>query len=158
MSRIHTLALAGLLTLAAGLAQARDYEAGDLRIAHPWSRATPNAAPVGAGYLVVTNTGKTADRLVSAAAGVSAKVEIHEMAVIDGVMRMRALDKGIEIPAGGKVEFKPGGYHIMFIGLKQPLAKDTSFKGTLTFEKAGTVEVEYTVEGMAGAAAGHSGH
>jgi copper(I)-binding protein len=80
------------------------------------------------------------------------------MAVIDGSMRMRALDKGIEVPAGGKVEFKPGGYHIMFIGLKAPIAKDTAFKGTLTFEKAGTIEVEYKVESMGKAPAGHSGH
>jgi copper(I)-binding protein len=80
------------------------------------------------------------------------------MSVTDGIMRMRALDQGIEIPAGGKIEFKPGGYHIMFIGLKQPIARDSRFKGTLTFEKAGTVEVEYVVEGMGKAPAGHSGH
>ena len=159
MTRIVTLALAGALAVSATAALAADYTLGDLTIAKPWSRATPAAAPVGAGYLTVTNAGKTADRLVSAASGVSAKVEIHEMAVIDGVMRMRALDQGIEVPAGGKIEFKPGGFHIMFIGLKQPIAKDTKFKGTLTFEKAGTVEVEYEVQGMGGgAAAGHSGH
>jgi copper(I)-binding protein len=157
MIRFRTLAFVGALAIAS-LAHAHAYELGDLTIDHPWSRATPAAAPVGAGYLVVTNKGKTADRLVSASAGISAKVEIHEMAIIDGVMRMRALDQGIVIPPGGKVEFKPGGYHIMFIGLKQPIAKDSSFKGTLTFEKAGTVEVEYKVQGMGGAAAGHSGH
>lgn len=158
MIRFHTLAIAGALALAAGTAHAQAVKLGDLEIGHPWSRATPAAAPVGAGYLTVENKGKAADRLVSVGADVSAKVEIHEMAVIDGVMRMRALDKGIEIPAGGKVEFKPGGYHIMFIGLKQPFAKDTTFKGTLTFEKAGTVGVEFKVEGMGKAPAGHSGH
>ena len=157
MTFFRTLAFAGALTVAT-LTQAHAYDLGDLTIDQPWSRATPAAAPVGAGYLVVTNKGKADDRLVSAGADVSAKVEIHEMAVVDGVMRMRALDRGIVVPAGGKVEFKPGGYHIMFIGLKQPLAKDTSFKGTLTFEKAGTIEVEYKVQGMGGAAAGHTGH
>jgi len=158
MIRFHTLAVAGALALAASTAFAHAYKLGDLEIDHPWSRATPAAAPVGAGYLSVTNKGTTADRLVSAGSDVSAKVELHEMAVIDGVMRMRALDKGIEIPAGGKLEFKPGGYHIMFIGLKQPFAKDTTFKGTLTFEKAGTIAIEYKVEGMGKAPAGHSGH
>lgn len=158
MIRSRTLAIAAVLALSTASAFAHDYKLGDLEIGHPWSRATPNAAPVGAGYLTVANKGATADRLLSAASDVSAKVEIHEMAVIDGVMRMRALDKGIEIPAGGKVEFKPGGFHIMFIGLKQPLAKNTAFKGTLTFEKAGTVAVEYMVEGMGGAAGGHTGH
>ena len=158
MIRSRILAIAAVLAFTAAPALAGDLEVGDLEIGHPWSRATPPAAPVGAGYLTVTNKGATADRLVSAASDVSARVEIHEMAVIDGVMRMRALDKGIEIPAGGRIEFKPGGFHIMFIGLKQPLAKDTTFKGTLTFEKAGTVAVDYKVEGMGGGAAGHSGH
>ena len=151
-----TLAFAALLAVSLSAAHAQTV--GDLSIEHPWSRATPPAAPVGAGYLVVTNKGKTADRLVSAASDISAKVELHEMAITDGIMRMRALDQGIAVPAGGKVEFKPGGYHIMFIGLKKPIAKDSRFKGTLPFEKAGTVEVEYVVEAMGKAPAGHSGH
>ena len=158
MIRIRTLALAGALALSTATALALDYKAGDLEIDHPWSRATPAAAPVGAGYMTITNKGTTADRLISGTSDVSAKVEIHEMAVVDGVMRMRALDKGIDIPAGGKVEFKPGGYHIMLIGLKRPITKESGFKGTLTFEKAGTVEIEYEVESMGKAPAGHSGH
>ena len=158
MITIRSLAFVGALALSAATALAHDYKAGDLEIDHPWSRATPAAAPVGAGYLTITNKGKTADRLLSGTSEISAKVEIHDMAVVDGVMRMRALDKGIEIPAGGKVEFKPGGFHIMLIGLKRPIAKDAGFKGTLTFEKAGTVEIEYQVEGMGKAPAGHQGH
>lgn len=158
MKTLKTLALAAVLALAAGAASAHEYKLGDLEIGHPWSRATPKAAPVGAGYMTVTNKGKTADRLVAAGSDISSKVEIHEMAVIDGVMKMRALDKGIEIPAGGKVEFKPGGYHVMFIGLKQPIAKDSKFKGTLTFEKAGKVEVEFQVDAAAGGGTGHTGH
>jgi copper(I)-binding protein len=158
MTGLRTLALAGALAFAATLSAARAERLGDLEIDHPWSRATPAAAPVGAGYLTIVNKGTSADRLVSAGSDISNRVEIHEMAVIDGIMRMRGLDQGIEVPAGGKVEFKPGGYHIMFIGLKAPIARNSSFKGTLTFEKAGTVEVEYKVEAMGMAPAGHSGH
>ena len=140
-------AVLGLLTTSA--ATAHDYTLGALKIGHPWSRAMPKGAPVGPGFLTVTNTGTTADRLIAANADVSAKVEIHEMAVVDGVMKMRALDKGLEIPAGGTVELKPGGYHIMFIGLKAPFEAGQRFKGTVTFEKAGTVEVDYEIEAMA---------
>jgi copper(I)-binding protein len=158
MTFLKTLAFATCLVASIGAADAADYTLGDLTIGHPWSRATPPAAPVGAGYLTVVNAGKTADRLISGASDISAKVEIHEMSVTDGIMRMRALDDGIAVPAGGKIEFKPGGYHIMFIGLKKPIAKDSRFKGTLTFEKAGTIEVEFLVEGMGKAPAGHMGH
>ena len=84
------------------------------------------------------------------------------MAVIDGVMKMRPLDKGIEIPAGGKLELKPGSYHVMFIGLKKPLVKGDVIKGSLTFEKAGKVAVEFNVEEMgaktAPGAMQHQGH
>lgn len=157
MNRFRTLFFAAAVAFATA-AHAHAYELGDLTIDHPWSRATPAAAPVGAGYLTIINKGKTADRLVSGTSTVSARVEIHDMAIVDGVMRMRALDQGIVVPPGGKIEFKPGGHHIMLIGLKQPIAKDSTFKGTLTFEKAGTIEIEYKVEGMGKAPAGHAGH
>ena len=107
--------------------------------------------------MTITNSGADADRLVSAAADVSAKVEIHEMAVIDGIMKMKPLDQGIVIPAGGSVAFKPGSYHVMFIGLKKPLEAGQSFKGTLAFEKAGKVEVEFQVQDMAAKPMDHSG-
>ena len=149
MKTISTLlAAAALLGLSSGLASAHEYKLGTLEIAHPWSRATPAGAPVGAGYMVVTNTG-AADRLVAATADVSDRVEIHEMSVVDGVMKMRALDKGIEVPAGGRLELKPGSYHIMFIGLKKPLVKGEKVKGSLSFEKAGKVDVEYAIEDVA---------
>lgn len=149
-----TLALA----LSTGAAHAHGYKIGALEIGHPWSRATPASAPVAGGFLTVTNTGTTADRLVSASSDAAARVEVHEMAVIDGVMKMRPLDKGIEVPAGGKLELKPGSYHIMFIGLKKPFAKGDAVKGALTFEKAGRVEVEFAVEEMGAKMPGHTGH
>ncbi|NLH79635.1 MAG: copper chaperone PCu(A)C [Phyllobacteriaceae bacterium] len=158
MKTLRTLALAsGLALLTTGAALAHGYKLGALEIGHPWSRATPKSAPVGGGYLTITNTGTTADRLVAVSADVSQKVELHEMAVVDGVMKMRALDDGVVVPAGGKVELKPGGHHVMFIGLKAQFAAGTSFKGTLTFEKAGKVDVEFQVEDMAAKMPEHSG-
>lgn len=148
------LSLAALLLAAAGAAHA-----GDISIEKPWSRATPSGAPVGAGYVTLKNTGSAADKLVSATADVAGKVEIHEMSMDNGVMKMRAVN-GLEIPAGKSVELKPGGYHIMFMQLKQPLKAGDAVKGVLTFEKAGAVPVEYKVEAMGagGGEAGHKGH
>ncbi len=80
----------------------------------------------------------------------SVKFEIHEMSMDGGVMKMRPLPKGIEIKPGETVELKPGSYHLMFVGLKQPFEKGKRVKGTLQFEKAGTVEVEYVVEAIGG--------
>lgn len=157
MTSLRTLALACGLVLLSGSAFAEGYKVGPLDIGHPWARATPKSAPVGGGFLTVTNTGTTADRLVSVSAGVSTKVELHEMSMEGGIMKMRALDGGIAVPAGGKVELKPGGYHVMFIGLKGPLEAGKAFKGTLNFEKAGPVEVEFQVEAMTPGGMDHSG-
>jgi periplasmic copper chaperone A len=159
----YLAAIALTATSAFSLAQdalAHDYKLGALKIGHPWSRATPAGAKVGGGYLSIENTGAEPDRLVSASASVAGRVEVHEMAVTNGVMTMRPLEAGIVVPPGGKVELKPGGFHIMFMDLKQPLKQDERLKGTLVFEKAGTVEVEFKVEAVgARAAAGeHAGH
>lgn len=131
--------------------------AGDISLEHPWSRETPNNAPVGAGYVTIKNSGAALDRLVSATADVAGKVEIHEMAMTDGVMKMREIS-GLDIPAGKSAELKPGGYHIMFMNLKRPLKAGETIKGTLTFEKAGAVPVEYKVETMSGQGGGHGEH
>ncbi|KRE11958.1 hypothetical protein ASE63_19685 [Bosea sp. Root381] len=142
-----------------GAALAHDYKAGALKIDHPWSRATPGGAKVAGGYLAIENTGTEADRLVSISAPtISGRTEIHEMALNNGVMTMRPLESGVAIPAGAKVEFKPGGYHIMFMELKQPLKQGDSVKGTLAFEKAGTVEVEFRVEAVGARGADHGAH
>lgn len=154
-------AIATLISFAFAVsAQAHDYKTSSLRIEHPWSRVTPRGAVVAGGYAKIENTGKTADRLIGASAELSGRTEIHEMAMEGGVMKMRALPNGIEIPAGGKVELAPGGLHIMFMELKQPLEEGKHFKGTLIFEKAGTVPVDFAVEGMAGPGEhkGHGGH
>lgn len=136
------------LALATGLVAAHDYKAGDLKIEHPWSRATPNGAKVAGGYLRIANTGTLPDRLLGGTFAAAANFEVHEMSMDGGVMKMRLLAKGLEIKPGATVEFKPGGYHLMFTGLARQLAAGETVKGTLVFERAGTVEVEFKVEAM----------
>ncbi|MEQ1950231.1 copper chaperone PCu(A)C [Mesorhizobium sp. CN2-181] len=137
---------------------AHEFKLGDLEIGHPWSREIPDGAKVAAGYMVIKNHGTTADRLVSIVSPIAGKAEVHEMSVnSEGVMTMRPVEAGIEIPAGGEVALKPGAFHIMFMDLKQMPKAGVKFPGTLTFEKAGAVEVEFAVEPKAGEA-DHSKH
>ena len=135
----------GIALFSAQAAFAHDYKLGALEIDHPWTRATPGGAKVGGGYLVVKNTGDTPDRLISATSPAAGKVEIHEMAIKDGVMIMRPLKDGLEIPAHGEVALKPGGYHIMLMDLKGPIVMDQPVSATLVFEKAGKVDVVFKV-------------
>ncbi len=138
------------------------YALGALRIEAPFTRATPGGAKVAGGYMRITNTGKVADRLVGGTLAAAGRFEVHEMAVRDGVMTMRPLDKGLEIPAGGTVDLKPGGLHAMFMDLKAGLKEGDRVKGSLVFEKAGSIEIEYAVGSIAAQAAGgepdHGGH
>jgi copper(I)-binding protein len=129
-------------------AAAHDYKLGPLEIAHPWTRATPKGATVAGGYLKVTNKGTAPDRLIGGSAAVAGRFEIHEMRLVNNVMQMRPLPAGLEIKPGETVELKPGSYHLMFMQLKAPLEPGKSVKGTLVFESAGTIEVEYTVEAI----------
>ena len=132
-----------LMVLAANDAPAaRSIMAGPLKIDGAWARATPNGATVAGGYLRITNTGATPDRLVSGTSNISDKFEVHEMSMDGGVMKMRALSDGIAIAPGATVELKPGGYHIMFTDLKQPVAEGSIIKAVLMFEKAGRVDVD----------------
>jgi copper(I)-binding protein len=142
------IAFTFLVLLLGSPAFAQDYKLGTLEIAQPWTRATPPTAPAGGGFFTITNKGTTADRLIAVRSPVSAKVEIHEMKMDGNVMRMRALEKGLEIPPGATVELKPGGLHIMFMELKAPFARDTKVPVTLVFEKAGSIEVELRVAAM----------
>jgi hypothetical protein len=146
--------------LAAALAlpaYAEDVTAGSVKISVPWARATPKGAAVGAGYMTITNNGSAPDRLVGGASDVSNRFEIHEMTMDNGVMRMRPMPKGIEIKPGQSIELKPGGNHVMFLGLKKPLAQGEHVKATLAFEKAGKVDVDFTVESI-GAQTGGGDH
>ena len=143
-----------VLALAGGAA-ASDYRIGALEVAQPWSRATPKGAKVASGYVKIRNTGTATDRLVGATFALSGGAEIHEMSTDGGVMKMRALKGGVELKPGETIELKPGSYHLMFTGLSRQLAKGDRVKGTLVFEKAGSLEVEYAVEAIGATPAGH---
>lgn len=147
------LSLTAVLSLAH--ADAHEVKIGDIVIEHPWSRQSPMKADVAAGFMTITNTGTTDDRLVKATSTVSGMTQIHTMKMEGDVMKMEELKDGIVIPAGGSVVLKPKSLHIMFMGLKQQVSEGESFTGTLTFEKAGTVTIDYEVKGMGADASTH---
>jgi len=135
-------------TLVATSARAEDVKAGDLVISQAWSRATPGGAKTGGGYLTIENKGSAPDKLVSATADAAGKVEVHEMAMNNGVMTMRPLDSGLTIDPGKTVKLAPGGYHLMLMELKRPLKQGDKLPVTLQFEKAGKVAVTLEVQGV----------
>lgn len=141
--------LAAALVFATAAFAHEEHRAGDLVIDHPTIRATPAGAPVSGGYLTIRNTGDEADRLVGGSADFAGKVEIHEMAMDGEVMTMREIAGGIEIPPGGEVVLKPGGLHVMFMQLDQGLAEGDELPATLTFERAGDVEIIFDVQSLA---------
>jgi copper(I)-binding protein len=143
-----------LLVLLAAPAQAQEVKAGDLVITQPWSRATPGGAKIAGGFLTIENKGATPDRLIGGAGDVAGKVEIHEMAMNNGVMTMRPLDKGLVIEPGKTVKLAPGGFHLMLMDLKTPFKQGDKVPLTLQFEKAGKVALSLDVEGV-GAQAPH---
>ena len=149
-----------LLTLAALTlavpALAHGFKAGSLEIEHPWARATADGASNGAVYMVLSNEGKVADRLISAASPVATNVELHAHLDDNGVMRMREV-KAIDLAPDATVKLMPGGLHVMLFGLKEPLKKGTLFPLTLTFEKAGAVAVEVAVQGAGDLKSDHEG-
>lgn len=148
-TRLIALVAATLLTIAgAALALADEYKLGWLVIVHPHARATPSNSPVSGGFMVIKNTGTETDRLVGGSATFSTGFQVHEMKMDGDVMMMRPVEGGLEIPAGDQVEFKPGGYHIMFTGLSGQLKPGEKRKARLVFEKAGEIEVEFDVEDM----------
>ncbi len=146
MTRIAILLSVAILGFSTAAVAAHDYKVGELVIDHPVARATPPNAPVSGGYMTIHNNGTEADRLLSGEAAFAERVEIHEMSMEREVMKMRQLTDGLEIPAGGDVVLKSGGYHIMFIGLEQQIKEGDKYPVTLVFEKAGSVEVEFNVE------------
>jgi periplasmic copper chaperone A len=142
----------------ASSADAYDYKVGSIEIDRPWSRAVPKGATVAAGYLTIRNTGSEPDRLVSGSTPVAGKFEIHEMSMDNGIMRMRPVPDGVVIKPGETVELKPQSFHIMMMGLKQPIEKGKPFKGSLVFEKAGAVDVDFSVEAVGAMAPATTGH
>jgi len=142
-NRLCTAIIAACLALLPVLANAAPQPG--VRVTDAWVRAAPVGATAGAAYLVVTNTGPAADRLVAGASPAANQVEVHEMSMDGGVMRMRPVAGGLAVPEGGSVALKPGGYHIMLIGLKAPLRAGGTIQLTLTFEKAGSVGLRVPV-------------
>ncbi len=162
--RLHcaTIALA-LLFAGAGSALAAEVKLGGLMLEQPWARATPGQAKNGAAYMTIHNAGKADDRLLSAASDRATRVELHNHVNKDGVMQMRQVD-AIAVPAGSMAELKPGGLHVMLMGLKAPLKEGESFPLTLTFEQAGSTTVQVKIEAvgsmgsMSGKAMKHTDH
>lgn len=146
------------ITLSVPLALGQDYRAGAIKIDGPWTRATPTGSKVAGGFMKLQNNGKDPDRLIGGTVSVAGKFEVHEMAMTNNVMKMRELEKGLEIKPGQSVELKPGSFHVMFMDLKQPLKEGEKVKGTLVFEKAGMVEVEYSVRAMGAQSNTHDTH
>jgi periplasmic copper chaperone A len=153
--------IASAITVSSG-AGADDYKVGALEISNPWSRAVPKGATVAAGYVTIKNTGTEPDRLLGGSTPVAGKFEVHEMSMDKGVMKMRPVTGGLEIKPGETVELKPQAFHIMMMGLKQPIEKGKPFKGSLMFEKAGAVDVDFAVVAVgatpAAAAPAHDMH
>jgi len=159
---IKRIALSLLFAASLAAPALADVKAGPLVISDAWARATPPGARVGGGYLTVKNTGAEPDTLVSVASAASEKTQLHMMKTEDGVMTMRPAEEGVEIPAGGTLTLEPGGYHIMFIRPKAPFVQGETVPLTLTFAKAGPVDINLAISpiGSAGPApaADHSMH
>jgi copper(I)-binding protein len=131
--------------LSSSAAAEHGFRKGDLDVRHPWTRATPPGATNAAGYLEIRNSGKEPDRLVGASTPNGERVELH-MTVREGdVMKMREV-QSFEVPAGQRLTLRPGGQHLMIVGLKKPLAVDARIPLTLRFERAGEIRVELRVQ------------
>ena len=159
ISKVLYVALACSLLAIANVAPARNgFRAGDVVILHPWSRATPRGATVGAGYFVVENHATIPDRLLGGSVDVAAGFEIHDVVVKDGVMRMRQLN-ALEISTKwfGRGETWRTSPHT-FVGLLHPLAAGEKVRGALQFERAGRIEIEFDVIGMGAPAPGGEGN
>jgi periplasmic copper chaperone A len=143
--KAFVLALLCLLGLA-GAAQAQSGASADgsIQIVSPWARATAGSASAGGAFMTIVNKGASADRLIGAASPIAGMAELHETKSENGVMTMSPVP-ALEIPAGGKAMLAPGGYHVMLMGLKAPLKEGQSFPLTLTFEKAGKIDVEVKI-------------
>lgn len=145
--RLLPIAGVAIIYVIATSAMANDYKAGSLEIMSPWSRATPKGASTAIGYMTIKNNGTASDRLIGGSINVADGFQLHSMTMENGVAKMREF-KGVDIKPGQTIEFKPGGSHVMFVNLKHPLSKGEPVNGTLVFEQADKVQIEYSVEGI----------
>lgn len=139
-----TVAVSVAVAMLANPALAHEHKAKGLSISHAWARATVKSAKTGAAYLTINNAGARADKLVAVKSGMARKTQIHLSSMHKGMMKMEQVH-GVAVPAGGMAELKPGGYHVMFMGLKNPLKEGGSFPLTLVFDKAGEIVVQIKI-------------
>lgn len=132
--------------------------AGDIAVSGAWARPMLPGQPAGSGFFTLENKGTVADRLTSVSSAAAGKVELHTMEVENDVMKMRPVEDGLEIAPGEMVELKPGGMHLMFHDVAEPFADGEIVMVTLTFERAGSVEVELPVMKAGANEPEHSGH
>ncbi|MEA2904082.1 MAG: periplasmic copper chaperone [Alphaproteobacteria bacterium] len=154
----RTLTLIAAVVMLAGIARAEDFSVGSIQIGTPWLRATPRGSSVAAAYLTLTNKGSAPDRLIGGSTSVASRFELHSTVIEDGVAKMRPVEGGLEIKPGQAVELKPGSFHAMLIGLKQPLQQGQRVTGTLVFEHAGKVDIAFTVQSIGQTEAPGAGH
>lgn len=119
-----------------------------VQVRDAWTRAVPAVAPVAGGFLTVVNDGDVDDRLLRVESDIAQRVELHQMRNDSGVMRMRALPEGVVVPAHGRLELKPGGYHLMLIKPRRALVEGGHFDATLVFQRAGRVPARFEVRAM----------
>ena len=159
MTRIAAAFLAALLfalSLAAGAAAAADRAKGEVTVHEPWARASAGRARAGAAYFTIANMGEKPDRLVAAASPVARPAQFHTHSMEDGIMKMRHV-MAVEVAPGEPTVFKPGGLHVMLMGLKAPLRKGESFPLSLTFERAGKIELRVMIQGVGAMGPGKTG-
>lgn len=132
--------------MATEITDGAEAELGALKITGGYAFATLPNSPVAGGFLTVTNTGDTDDTLIAAASDIAGMVQIHEMSMDGDIMKMRELEDGLPIPAGGTVQLMPGGFHVMFMKLKGPLVDGEEVTLTLTFEKAGDIQMTFPIK------------
>ncbi|MEI4195827.1 copper chaperone PCu(A)C [Roseovarius sp. E0-M6] len=142
--KLNVIAALAAFTLSAQPVLGHEFKVGDLIVDHPVAFETTPMSKSGAGYLSITNAGDVSDRLIEVRADFP-HVSIHKSEEADGVMRMMPVE-AIEIPAGETVTLEPGGFHVMFMGLSDPLEAGQDIPATLIFDKAGEVAVTFAIE------------
>jgi periplasmic copper chaperone A len=141
----HAAHMAQMMAQKPAMMSSQAIAIGALKITDAWTKAMLPGQLVGGGFLTVENTGTEADRLISATSDITPDLQIHEMKMEGDVMKMRQLVEGLELPAGARIELKPGGLHLMFMKMTSPFKEGDKVKIKLKFEKAGEVELELPV-------------
>lgn len=145
VSRWLAVACVATGMLAVPPAAAHGYGKGDINVRHPWSRATPPGTAIAAGYMEIRNSGREPDRLMGASTEAAERVELHVTEREGDVLRMRAVAH-FEVSARQRIALRPGGAHLMIIGIKKPFAKGERVPLNLRFERAGELQVVLEIQ------------